>query len=172
MPFILQTLITPAGVFYITAGCHSFSKHSLLPPGYFQSQLDAILQTLIMPVVYSIRSFRRFCTPQPYFIIGTTNSQASLECCASPVKIIMSWNVFGLPFYIIIKIFKQSKENKGNAKRGVFPRLTIWHGDLWPWKSIWFLILLRTTYIPSLLKIHWRMWILVFTWMLRRTDRR
>ena len=31
---------------------------------------------------------------------------------------------------------------------------------LWPWKSIWFQILLRTKYVPSLVKIHWRMLIL------------
>ena len=49
--------------------------------------------------------------------------------------------------------------NKGNAKRGVSPRLKIWPSDfdLWPWKSIGFLILLRTKYVPSLVKIHWRM---------------
>ena len=38
--------------------------------------------------------------------------------------------------------------------------------DLWPWKSIGFQTLLRTTYVPSLGKIHWRMLILVFTRML------
>jgi hypothetical protein len=32
--------------------------------------------------------------------------------------------------------------------------------DLWPWKSIGFQILLRTKYVPSLVKIHWRMLIL------------
>jgi hypothetical protein len=39
---------------------------------------------------------------------------------------------------------------------------------LWPlpWKSIGFQILLRTKYVPSLVKIHWRMLILVFTRML------
>ena len=31
---------------------------------------------------------------------------------------------------------------------------------LWPWKSIGFQILLRTMYVPSLVKIHWRMLIL------------
>jgi hypothetical protein len=31
---------------------------------------------------------------------------------------------------------------------------------LWPWKSIGFQTLLRTKYIPSLVKIHWRMLIL------------
>jgi hypothetical protein len=52
--------------------------------------------------------------------------------------------------------------NKGNAKRGVSPRLKIWPGDLdlWPWKSIGFQILLRTKYVPSLVKIHWGMLIL------------
>ena len=32
--------------------------------------------------------------------------------------------------------------------------------DLWPWKSIGFQTLLRTKYVPSLLKIHWRILIL------------
>jgi hypothetical protein len=32
--------------------------------------------------------------------------------------------------------------------------------DLWPWKSIGFQILLRTKYVPRLVKIHWRMLIL------------
>ena len=32
--------------------------------------------------------------------------------------------------------------------------------DLWPWKSIGFQIPLRTKYVPSLVKIHWRMLIL------------
>ena len=32
--------------------------------------------------------------------------------------------------------------------------------DLWPWKSIGFQILLRTKYVPSLVKIHWRMLII------------
>ena len=32
--------------------------------------------------------------------------------------------------------------------------------DLWPWKSIGFQILWRTKYVPSLVKIHWRMLIL------------
>jgi hypothetical protein len=35
--------------------------------------------------------------------------------------------------------------------------LTRWH---WPWKSIGFQTLLRTKYVPSLVKIHWRMLIL------------
>ena len=32
--------------------------------------------------------------------------------------------------------------------------------DLWPWKSIGFQTLIRTKYVPSLVKIHWRMLIL------------
>jgi hypothetical protein len=32
--------------------------------------------------------------------------------------------------------------------------------NLWPWKSIAFQILLRTKYVPSLVKIHWRMMII------------
>ena len=32
--------------------------------------------------------------------------------------------------------------------------------DLWPWESIRFQILVRTKYVPSLVKIHWRMLIL------------
>jgi hypothetical protein len=36
----------------------------------------------------------------------------------------------------------------------------IWPLDLWPWKSIGFQTLLRTKYVPSLVKIHWRMLIL------------
>jgi hypothetical protein len=58
--------------------------------------------------------------------------------------------------------------NKGNAKCGVSPRLKIrpCDLDLWPWKSIEFQILLRSKYVPSLVKIHWRMLILVFTRML------
>ena len=55
-----------------------------------------------------------------------------------------------------------SMSNKGNAKRGVSPRLKIRPRDLdlWPWKSIGFQTLLRTMYVPSLVKIHWRMLIL------------
>ena len=52
--------------------------------------------------------------------------------------------------------------NKGNSKRGVSPRLKIrpCDLDLWPWKSIGFQILLRSKYVPSLVKIHWRMLII------------
>jgi hypothetical protein len=43
---------------------------------------------------------------------------------------------------------------------GISPRLKIWPGDLDLWQSIGFQILLRTKYVPSLIKIHWRMLIL------------
>jgi hypothetical protein len=58
--------------------------------------------------------------------------------------------------------------NKGNAKRGVSTRLKIrpCDIDLWPCKSIGFQILLRSKYVPCMVKIHWRMLILVFTSML------
>jgi hypothetical protein len=49
------------------------------------------------------------------------------------------------------------QSNKGNPKRGVSPRLKIWHLTL---KINRFQILLRTKYVPSLVKIHWMMLIL------------
>ena len=57
-----------------------------------------------------------------------------------------------------LKIRLVIKFNKGNAKRGVSPRLKIrpCDLDLWPWKSIRFQILLRFKYVPSLVKIHRR----------------
>ena len=62
----------------------------------------------------------------------------------------------------LLLINLDTKWNKGNAKRGVSPCLTIrpCDLDLWPWKSIGFQILLRTMYVPSLVKIHWKMLIL------------
>jgi hypothetical protein len=58
--------------------------------------------------------------------------------------------------------YKVINKNKGNAKRGVSPRLKIrpYDLDLWPWKSMVFQILLRSKYVSSLVKIHWRMLIL------------
>ena len=46
----------------------------------------------------------------------------------------------------------------------VFTRMS--HGKnvtQWPWKSIGFQIFLRTNYVPSLVKIHWRMLILEYS---------
>ena len=59
--------------------------------------------------------------------------------------------------------------NKGNAKRGVSPRLKIWPGDF---LDLWSMTLKidrvpdSPKHVPSLVKIHWRMLILVFTRML------
>ena len=63
-----------------------------------------------------------------------------------------------LEFKIHIKI----KIKQGNVKRGVSPCLQIrpCDLDLWAWKSIGFQILLRSKYVPSLVKIHWRRLIL------------
>jgi hypothetical protein len=67
-----------------------------------------------------------------------------------------------LIFLISFLWYDKYSYNKGNAKHGVSPRLKIRPCDLdhWPWKSIGFQILLRSKYIPSLVKIHWRMLIL------------
>jgi hypothetical protein len=75
------------------------------------------------------------------------------------------WWVFSSPCQRQCELLPKAlghTDNKGNAKRGVSPRLKIWPGDLdlWPWKSIGFQILLRTKYVPNLVKIHWRMLIL------------
>ena len=42
--------------------------------------------------------------------------------------------------------------------------------NVWPWKSIGFQILLRTKYVPSLVKIHWRMLILECSQLCWRGD--
>jgi hypothetical protein len=52
------------------------------------------------------------------------------------------------------------KINKGNGKRGLSPRLRKWPGDLDLWPMTYDQNLLRTKYVPSLVKIHWRMLIL------------
>jgi hypothetical protein len=56
------------------------------------------------------------------------------------------------------QLSKETKDKQGQCKAWCIPspkNLT-----LWPWKSIGFQILLRTKYVPSLVKIHWRMLIL------------
>jgi hypothetical protein len=71
-------------------------------------------------------------------------------------QIVSTWLTY------ILHLYKDISINKGNAKRGVSPRLKIRPRDLdfWPWKSIGFQILLRSKHVPSLVKIHWRMLIL------------
>ena len=78
---LLRTLITPVGIFNHSS--YQFSKRSLcplcIPFGGFVSHSP------IFSICFS------FCSNSPTVTIGcTTNSQASLELCASPVKIIMS----------------------------------------------------------------------------------
>ena len=69
--------------------------------------------------------------------------------------------IFKLNFWYLIKvsIYKENiKQGQRKAWRIPSPKnLTRWP---WPWKSIGFQILLRTKYVPSLVKIHWRMLIL------------
>ena len=76
-----------------------------------------------------------------------------------------------VPLYLLLTMIidmrrahrkENTNKNKGNAKRGISTRLTIRPCDLdhWLWKSIGFQILLRSKYVPSLVKIHWRMLIL------------
>jgi hypothetical protein len=71
---------------------------------------------------------------------------------SSPLKVLHQWK----PNLVRIIV------NNGNAKRGISPHLKIkpCDLDLWPWKSIGFQILLRSKYVPRLVKIHWRMLIL------------
>jgi hypothetical protein len=72
------------------------------------------------------------------------------------------WNISQTTESCYILSCCTTKFNKGNTKRGVSPRLKIrpCDLDLWPWKSIGFQILLRSKYVPCLVKIHWRMLIL------------
>ena len=62
----------------------------------------------------------------------------------------------------VVMVINSTNINKGNAKRGISPHLTIWPGGLWPMtlKINRVQILLRTKHVPSLVKIHWRMLIL------------
>jgi hypothetical protein len=76
-------------------------------------------------------------------------------------------SIIYIPGYVEFRFFPiaayfNNNINKGNAKHGISPCLKIWPGDLdlWPWKSTGFQILLRTKYVPSLVKIHWKMLIL------------
>jgi hypothetical protein len=80
----------------------------------------------------------------------------------------VGWVEGGVVWGWLYLINSLKNQNKGNTKRGVSPRLKIrpCDLDLRPWKSIRFQILLRSKNVPSLVKIHWRMLILVFTRML------
>jgi hypothetical protein len=72
-------------------------------------------------------------------------------------KWLIGW-LFNVRWDVLVYLYslpekKIQAKNKGNAKRGIFPRLKIrpCDLDLWPWKSIGFQILLRSKYVPSLL---------------------
>jgi hypothetical protein len=70
------------------------------------------------------------------------------------------WNTFSS----ITRLDQKSGlvQHKDNTKK------KLW--SLYAWKSIGFQILLRTKYVPSLVKIHWRMLILECSQGLWRTD--
>jgi hypothetical protein len=103
-----------------------------------------------------------------YFDIKLGHLQSVIYgTCGYIPSIINGWPTYGESRLFGIRetdIIRKTwcKINKGNAKRGISPRLTIWPGDLdlWPWKSIGFQILLRIKHVSSLVKIHWRMLIL------------
>ena len=59
-------------------------------------------------------------------------------------------------FFLYTKWIVKWRNNKGKAWHIPSPQ----NLTQWPWKSIGFQILLRTKYVPSLVKIHWRMLIL------------
>ena len=62
--------------------------------------------------------------------------------------------------WFAISLEKKQQQKQGQRKAWRIPspkNLTL---DLWPRKSIGFQIFLRTKYVPSLVKIHWKMLIL------------
>jgi hypothetical protein len=60
---------------------------------------------------------------------------------------------------MMVSIFGQNPLKDVDSR--VFTRMLCGKNlTLWPWKSIRFQTLLRTMYVPSLVKIHWRMLIL------------
>jgi hypothetical protein len=70
-------------------------------------------------------------------------------------------NFFNCPLLLYYPLANEVA--KGYSNTTVRPSLRMLHGKKftqWPWKSIGFQILLTTKYVPSLVKIHWRMLIL------------
>jgi hypothetical protein len=57
-----------------------------------------------------------------------------------------------------VNVFYKINNKQGQRKAWHIPSLK--NLTWWPWKSIGFQILLKTKYVPSLVKIHWRMLIL------------
>jgi hypothetical protein len=117
-------------------------------------------------LVYS-QNHPSICQSSLKSIIGPRASSALEPLPKQPLtviklKMLMKLNIY---IYLLYWYFQKNQRlniNKGNAKRGVSPRLKIrpCDLDLWPWKSIGFQILLRSKYVPSLVKIHWRILIL------------
>jgi hypothetical protein len=92
------------------------------------------------------------------------------ECC-----IRYSWKISNFnksTTYIVLRIVWNPIDFQGQGVKSLLCNIlvntlesTSFNGfwpdlDLWPWKSIGFQTLLRTKYVPSLVKIHWRMLIL------------
>jgi hypothetical protein len=69
-----------------------------------------------------------------------------------------TWKFCSLIFIVYIILFKYLISNLSEIRCLLY--LFFFDLDLWPWKSIGFHILLRTKYVPSLVKIHWRILIL------------
>jgi hypothetical protein len=66
---------------------------------------------------------------------------------------ILQWILTKLGTYLVLKKIWNPIDFQGQRSRSG-------DLDLWPWKSIGFQTLLRIKYVPSLVKIHWRMLIL------------
>ena len=137
-------------------------------PGENHQLVGSHWQTLSHNVVSSTPRLGRIRTHKSQIVFGTDIISViifkSSKIRSSPFSFLLCWLLTHTQFNdwsssMVLNF------NKGNAKRGVSPRLKIWPGDLdlWPpspWKSIGFQILLRTKYVPSLVKTDWRMSIL------------
>ena len=78
---------------------------------------------------------------------------------ASDIKIQLSMLVWYKANLIIISLKTRATQSMVYPLAKIFDPVTLTF-DLWPWKSIGFQIILRTKYVPRLVKIHWRMLIL------------
>ena len=63
--------------------------------------------------------------------------------------------------YVCTKVGQNPlKDVDSSVQKDVTVRIWPWDIDLWPWKSTGFQTLQRTEYVPSFVKIHWRILIL------------